>query len=257
MTGTSVVHNHDQELTEDYQLHECRLCNRYTSNRFFCDDCKPNTCLFCTASHVYFDTDDNQFHCSHGCSYTLYEYTHRRLITEAYNSKPVKRLQYAGRRLEYIIPEGTDVTIHGSEPDTISKEHVLGIHYSPNADVIIDTGELLYPPHEHEKHRQSEEITPPAPRDGAVYAWPHTYEFTQQMFSWSHDPVFLEIPRDAVYVSSYRLLNLVSNSDEWLEVHPDYYAETLTFTPEQLATAVSQYRRPVHPNDLYLTNPPG
>lgn len=259
MSGITHVHGNDNTLSLDSDLSQCHLCNRYTANDIYCNHCKPNTCLECGASHVYYDTDDHSFKCSHGCEYSPSHYSYLRVTTAIYNDDPVDTLAFAGPRLEYVIPENTPITVHETVPDTIPDDHVLGTHYTRYKNLLLNNG-VEYPPntttHDDPAHEDVTHDTGTI-RDNALFAWPHTIEYTEQFFNWDSDHVFFSIPRDQVRVSSYRFLDfvvgVVAPGDPTHTIPVKHYDRSLTFTVDALEETVTRYRRPVHPDSLYLS----
>lgn len=239
-----------QQTTE--QSHVCRFCQAVTTTGVLCDHCQPETCLDCPASHVYFNTEDRQWHCSHGCSYTIDEYIQKRLFTVILNAPPAETLSYAGKRVEVIIPEGTPVTPYRtrSAAEPVDDGCILTTHYTPDADALVTNG-VTYP--QPETARETPERFHGTVREDALYAWPHTPGYTATEFSWDrHDLVFLEVPTDDVRISSYRFLNVVTDRDDPYTVPVEKYDPELTFTPAQLYDACNTYNRPCRPQDLLI-----
>lgn len=244
----SCASDHGHEA--DDSTRECSCCYAPTTG-VLCEHCRPETCLDCPASHVYYDETDAQWKCSHGCAYTTVEYVSKKLFTVVLNAPPAETLSYAGKRVEVIIPNGTPVTPHRTYPDTIDDGHILTTHFTPDADAVMADG-LQYPPHEHA--RDAPDRFNGTIREDALYAWPYTPAYIAEHLSWaSHDLIFLEVAADDVAVSSYRFLNIATESDTPYTIPLEKYESALTFTPMDLQTACETYNRPCRPTDLLLT----
>lgn len=224
---------------------ECNLCHINTSNTPpVCDYCWPETCFKCTASHITY-TDDHNWKCSHGCEYSTQEYLKHKLQTTILNGTPIEKLALAGKRAEVIIPNGTPITPHSSQPDTLPETRMLTTHYTSagKREKI-----LKYSPQYPAQNRF--DFYDNTIRSKALYGWPQKPEYTEEHFSWdTKEHLFFEVPKNEVYISSYRFLNIVKpNSD--LEVPFEKYKSELTFHPDQLKEACKQYGRPCEPSDL-------
>lgn len=233
-------------------MDECVLCHRDVElvKAGFCDFCLPETCLNCHASHVYWDSP--HWKCSHGCEYEISEYMTRKLFTVILNGTPQEKLAFAGKRIEYIIPEGTDVLVHESTPQRDTREgHIFATHYTEDKESILSEG-LNYP--ETTKERWEGTV-----RENAAYAWPYNRSYLESEtddFDWGKPSVVFELPRDSIRVSSYRFLYWIGKAEDEterkFEIPKEKYEESLTFTVDQLIEAIKEFDRPRPFNQLFL-----
>lgn len=228
---------------------ECLLCGTVQDldDYRFCNSCHPPTCINCHVSAVHYGDEHNTYKCSHGCEFTVTEYMKHRLYTILLNGSWREKLAVAGDLVEYVIPNPETITVHECPPESIPDGSILGTHFTDDKNNIL-------------KHGVSEEeLEPPAERlegtirDGAAYAWPYTVEFAEAALSWMNTPVVFEIPRDEVYVSSYRFLRNCSNETKY-GIPPAKYKSELTFTPTQLLESCMARNQPAAPETLFLSN---
>jgi len=236
--------------TTEQETSPCWLCRSVQTTNVFCGECTPQTCYNCSSSHVYIE--ERAVRCSHGCEYSIGEYTSHHLYTAILNASPVETLTYAGERVEIIIPNGTPITVHRDLPDepTVSDDHILTTHCTQNADEIFRDG-IKYPPHDVATNR-ADRYTGTV-RDNALWAWPYTPDYVTDNLSWdTSEEVFLEVPENKVRVSSYRFIDMVSKDGQDLTIPVEKYDEALTFTVDQFRTAVRKHNQPCTPSDLLI-----
>lgn len=224
----------------------CLLCEttHKTNETGLCEYCRPETCATCSVDSISFI--NGEFKCSHGCQYDVHEYITRKIYTTLLNGSWKEKLELAGKHIEYIISTPETITVHSCRPDSVDTNSVLGIHYTPNPDQLADEGFDCSLERENNQKYYSNTI-----RETAAYAWPYKPEFTEDELSWQTDYVFFEIPKDNVFVSSYRFLDFIQGSGKW-SLPLEKYDEELTFTPDQLFEICNKKSRPADPSTLLI-----
>lgn len=228
----------------------CKMCYAASTDdeTHLCSFCRPNECLDCEASYVYYT--DGYFRCSHGCEYSVNEYMSKRFLTEILNSPPHRKLAFGGPRIECIIPEGTDIVTH-EQPVSTRNDSITLIHYTEHKKKILNNG-FKFPPHSHCKTKESNNSEDLSIRKNAAYAWPYKSEVCENKLSWEHPFIFLEVPEENVRVSSYTFLESVSenHSEHKYTIPLEKYESELVFEPKVLRKACSEFGRPVEREQL-------
>jgi len=228
---------------------KCMLCEAVEVDDYeptLCSYCEPTTCVKCHVDAVNFV--DGRFECSHGCEYSVVEYTKRRVYTEILNGSWKDKLALAGDRLEYIIPNTDSITVHPEVPTETMDGTVLGTHYTPDKAVLL-SGE--YDASMYDGADQFDRTV----RDGSAYAWPYPPDYTEKNFEFATEYVVFEVPEEEVLVSSYRFLDWVFRSgrdeNKKYAIPIGKYKPELTFTPEQLRQVYRERGRPAAIADLF------
>lgn len=223
---------------------ECLLCETVEVNNqpVLCSYCYPDSCVNCHVDDVHYD--DGEFKCSHGCTYDIHEYVTRKLYTVILNGSWQDKLALAGKRVEYIIPNTDEITVYSEPPQSVAEGAVLGTHYTDSQE-LIETGD--YCPEGYDGAERFDGTL----REDAAYAWPFPPEYTEEQFEWNREYVVFEVPQEEVYVSSYRFIDWVADTDAKYTVPVSKYKAELTFTPEQLRTVCRERNRPAQLEDLF------
>lgn len=240
-------------------MNQCPLCLQDCDNTapVLCDFCKPNGCVKCSVSGVYYDEESLNFKCSHGCSFSVDEYVQRKLKTIILNGTSTEKIAFGGYRVEMIVPDGTPVKVHEKHPTSVDSSKIIGIHCTKNKEKILEHG-IKYPPHNHDRDdigpdkTKNETVFKGTIRENAIYAWPHKLSYFKEDIGWPGEPVFIEVPREKVAMSSYRYYRMAGGNEDWggITFPVEKYVKYLTFSPSQVKSACAETGKPFNPNVL-------
>lgn len=220
---------------------ECEVCKSVlvSDGELFCSECYPDTCYKCSSSSVSLDNDTVS--CSHGCQYDVWTYISHSVYTTLLNGSWRERLRLAGNHIEYIISDPSVISISQTKPSK-RDGFLRGIHFTPNPSAVCSGYDIQY----QEDHRSGI-------RDESAYAWPYTKE--RACLMWGDTScVWFQMPENEVVVSSYRFFDWIGGTGRW-SIPQKHYTESLTFTPNQLFTIVSEESRPEpKENFVYFTD---
>lgn len=248
----------------------CIICNHdiETNNTYTCDWCSPDTCYKCSASQI--TCREGTVTCSHGCEYSIHEHATHHYYTVLLNGSAVEKLAVSGPEIEVIIPNGTPLTVHETQPDTnnVPDSHIVLLHYTHDKQTVLNDG-IEYPPNENSRDSEEPTWAHNTIRHNAIYAWPFTTEYTANVIeafanSTYTDAVYLTVPEDDVYVSAYEYLNCIQDtSDEvsfsltesdvpGVQLPPEKYESELVFDIDTLRESARKHTRPCSPTQLLV-----